>query len=175
MSALNRVRAASLRSSEARRSPKGGRALSGGRSSKAVIVIVRVLPRPKRVVNMRLGDITIPDALMRFMHRWERRHASGRKSNSSRRSPEHGMATIWDADVLIWAASQIVHARDAGLRTSRLMAATPYEIPHLRRPRRRRTRLPASQGRPRPAPVDHGRDLDPAAGRASPPSLLLDQ
>ena len=42
--------------------------------------------------------------------------------------PEHGMATIWDADVLIWAASQIVHARDAGLRTSRLMAASPYEI-----------------------------------------------
>ena len=38
------------------------------------------------------------------------------------------MATIWDADVLIWAASQIVEARDAGLRTSRLMAATPYEI-----------------------------------------------
>ncbi len=42
--------------------------------------------------------------------------------------PEHGMATIWDADVLIWVASQIVEARDAGLRTSRLMAATPYEI-----------------------------------------------
>src|SRR6516162_5255612 len=41
---------------------------------------------------------------------------------------EHGMATIWDADVLIWAASQIVEARDKGLRTSRLMAATPYEI-----------------------------------------------
>src|SRR6476620_2855470 len=35
---------------------------------------------------------------------------------------------IWDADVLIWAASQIVEARDAGLKTSRLMAATPYEI-----------------------------------------------
>ena len=42
--------------------------------------------------------------------------------------PEHGLATIWDADVLIWAASQIVGARDAGLKTSRLMAATPYEI-----------------------------------------------
>jgi plasmid replication initiation protein len=41
---------------------------------------------------------------------------------------EHGMATIWDADVLIWAASQIVQARDNGLKTSRLMAATPYEI-----------------------------------------------
>ncbi|UXS53072.1 replication initiator protein A [Agrobacterium tumefaciens] len=41
---------------------------------------------------------------------------------------EHGMATIWDADVLIWAASQIVEARDHGLRTSRFMAVTPYEI-----------------------------------------------
>src|SRR5438045_5871402 len=28
--------------------------------------------------------------------------------------PEHGMAMIWDADVLIWAASQIIRARDAG-------------------------------------------------------------
>lgn len=42
--------------------------------------------------------------------------------------PDHGMATIWDADILIWAASQIVEARDTGLRTSRLMTATPYEI-----------------------------------------------
>ncbi|SDD80110.1 Plasmid replication initiator protein [Sphingomonas sp. YR710] len=42
--------------------------------------------------------------------------------------PEHGMATIWDADVLIWAASQIVEARDAGLRPSRLMGTTPYEM-----------------------------------------------
>src|ERR1700723_1116721 len=42
--------------------------------------------------------------------------------------PEHGMATIWDADVLIWAASQIVEARDAGVRTSRLMVTTPREI-----------------------------------------------
>ena len=41
---------------------------------------------------------------------------------------EHGMATIWDADILIWAASQIVDARDKGRRTSRLMAATRYEI-----------------------------------------------
>ncbi|MBY4859689.1 replication initiator protein A, partial [Burkholderia contaminans] len=41
---------------------------------------------------------------------------------------EHGIATIWDADVLIWAASQIVEARNAGLRPSRLMQATPYEI-----------------------------------------------
>jgi plasmid replication initiation protein len=41
---------------------------------------------------------------------------------------EHGMATIWDADVLIWVASQIVEAHDAGRATSRLIAATPHEI-----------------------------------------------
>ncbi|MEI9413069.1 replication initiator protein A [Mesorhizobium salmacidum] len=41
---------------------------------------------------------------------------------------EYGMATIWDADILIWATSQIVDARDNGLRTSRTMAATPHEI-----------------------------------------------
>ncbi|MBV6271945.1 replication initiator protein A [Alcaligenaceae bacterium CGII-47] len=41
---------------------------------------------------------------------------------------EHGIATIWDADVLIWAASQIVEARDAGIRPSRWIRATPYEI-----------------------------------------------
>jgi plasmid replication initiation protein len=42
--------------------------------------------------------------------------------------PEYRMAAIWDADVLIRAASQIVEARHAGLKTSRLMAATPYEV-----------------------------------------------
>ncbi len=41
---------------------------------------------------------------------------------------EHGIATIWDADVLIWAASQWMQARDAGLPTSRWITATPYEI-----------------------------------------------
>ena len=41
---------------------------------------------------------------------------------------EHGMATIWDADILIWIASQIVEARDAGRATSRLIAARPHEI-----------------------------------------------
>lgn len=59
-----------------------------------------------RPIDFRMGDVTI---LVEATH-------------------EHGMATIWDADVLVWAASQIVDARDRGLRTSRLMAATPYEI-----------------------------------------------
>jgi plasmid replication initiation protein len=41
---------------------------------------------------------------------------------------EHGMATIWDADLLIWAASQIVEAEDHGLRTSRRLRFTPYQV-----------------------------------------------
>jgi plasmid replication initiation protein len=41
---------------------------------------------------------------------------------------EHGMATIWDADVLIWAASQIVEAQNHGLTTSRLLRFTPYHL-----------------------------------------------
>lgn len=41
---------------------------------------------------------------------------------------EHGIATIWDADVLIWAASQLIDARDHGTNTSRLMRSTPYEM-----------------------------------------------
>ena len=67
------------------------------------------------------------------------------------------MATIWDADVLIWAASQIVEARDAGLETSRLMAATPYEIlTFVGRGTSARDYAP-SQGRARPAAVDDRR------------------
>jgi len=42
--------------------------------------------------------------------------------------PEHGMATIWDADVLIWAASQIVEAENLGLKTSRFLRCTPYQL-----------------------------------------------
>ncbi len=42
--------------------------------------------------------------------------------------PEHGMATIWDADVLIWAASQIVAAENNGHTTSRFVRFTPYHL-----------------------------------------------
>ncbi|MCB1387020.1 MAG: replication initiator protein A [Nitratireductor sp.] len=41
---------------------------------------------------------------------------------------EYGMATIWDADVLIWAASQIVAAENNGQRTSRFFRFTPYQL-----------------------------------------------
>ncbi len=42
--------------------------------------------------------------------------------------PEYGMATIWDADVLIWAASLIVDARNRGVETSRLIRFIPYQF-----------------------------------------------
>ena len=42
--------------------------------------------------------------------------------------PEDGMATIWDADVLIWAASQILATQDRGLPTSRFFRFTPYRL-----------------------------------------------
>lgn len=42
--------------------------------------------------------------------------------------PEHGMATIWDADILIWAASQIVEAENLGFKTSRFLRFTPYQL-----------------------------------------------
>jgi len=41
---------------------------------------------------------------------------------------DYGMATIWDADVLIWAASQIVAAENNGLTTSRFFRFTPYQL-----------------------------------------------
>ena len=41
---------------------------------------------------------------------------------------EYGMATIWDADLLIWAASQILAAQDRGLSTSRFFRFTPYRL-----------------------------------------------
>ena len=39
-----------------------------------------------------------------------------------------GIATIWDADVLIWAASQITEALDRGMPTSRHFHLAPYDL-----------------------------------------------
>ncbi len=41
---------------------------------------------------------------------------------------KYGMATIWDADILIWAASQITAAIEQGLPHSRFFRAVPYEL-----------------------------------------------
>lgn len=44
---------------------------------------------------------------------------------------EQGVATIWDADILIWAASRVLAARNEGTGTSRLLVVRPAEILHF--------------------------------------------
>ncbi len=41
---------------------------------------------------------------------------------------EHGMATIWDADILIWAATQITEAMDRGGEPGRVIRFHPYNL-----------------------------------------------
>jgi len=43
-------------------------------------------------------------------------------------SVSYGMATIWDADILIWAASQINAAQERGLTPSRTLQLHPYDL-----------------------------------------------
>ena len=42
--------------------------------------------------------------------------------------PEHGMATIWDADVLIWATSQLLEHKRRGAAGSRVLRFRPNEL-----------------------------------------------
>ncbi|HVX13100.1 MAG TPA: replication initiator protein A [Pirellulales bacterium] len=51
-------------------------------------------------------------------------------------NPQFGMATIWDADIIIWATTQITEALDTKLSTSRTIKFHPY---HLLRSIRRTT------------------------------------
>ena len=43
-------------------------------------------------------------------------------------NPQFGMATIWDADILIWAATQLTEARDRGAETSPNLQFFPYDL-----------------------------------------------
>src|SRR5437763_636623 len=71
-----------------------------------------------------MSEMTTRRALARYLTNEE----AAAYLRLSPRMLENGLATIWDADVLIWAASQVVEARDADIPTSRCIAATPYEI-----------------------------------------------
>lgn len=43
--------------------------------------------------------------------------------------PDYGMATIWDADILIWCISRLIHDRDNGRNDPRpVINTTPYEL-----------------------------------------------
>lgn len=41
---------------------------------------------------------------------------------------QFGMATIWDADILIWASTQVTEALDRGLEPSRTIKFHPYQL-----------------------------------------------
>ncbi len=44
-------------------------------------------------------------------------------------NPNNGMATIWDADILIWCISQVMGQRDRGVNDIRpIVHTTPYEL-----------------------------------------------
>lgn len=43
-------------------------------------------------------------------------------------NPKFGIATIWDADILIWAATQITEALDRGLAPNRTIRFHPYNL-----------------------------------------------
>jgi plasmid replication initiation protein len=50
-------------------------------------------------------------------------------------NPKFGIATIWDADILIWASTQITEAKDRGLPTSRVVQFHPHNmLKAIRRP-----------------------------------------
>lgn len=43
-------------------------------------------------------------------------------------NPQFGMATIWDADILIWASTQLTEAVDRGMSPSRTIRFHPYNL-----------------------------------------------
>jgi plasmid replication initiation protein len=43
-------------------------------------------------------------------------------------NPQFGMASIWDADLLVWASTQITEALDRGLKPSRTIQFHPYNL-----------------------------------------------
>ncbi|MER9235258.1 replication initiator protein A [Mesorhizobium sp. M0622] len=64
----------------------------------------------------------------------------------------HGMATIWNAAILVWAASQTVHAQARRLQPRRLLAAKQQQTLTFMSPRQRRhvhSRI-AAREQPRP-------------------------
>ena len=68
---------------------------------------------------------------------------------------EYGIATIWDADILIWAATQITEVMDRGGTPSRKIQFHPYTL--LKGIRRRRGRRPVQEatGGPTTAGIDY--------------------
>jgi len=96
-------------------------------------------PRPRSSLSpttaSALRDQTRPDEPTLLQSREgpaDRARSSTKPEGSGSRCsvfPSTAWQTIWDADVLIWAASQIVEAADQGLKTSRFFRFTPLPAP----------------------------------------------
>lgn len=52
----------------------------------------------------------------------------GENDMSVTANEKYGMATIWDADILLWTASQITEALDRGLKTSHFFHLSVYDL-----------------------------------------------
>ncbi|MER8545671.1 replication initiator protein A [Mesorhizobium sp. M0684] len=64
----------------------------------------------------------------------------------------HGMATIWNAAILVWAASQTIHAQARRLQPRRLVAAKQQQILTFMSPRQRRHVHSRIAAREQPSP-----------------------
>ena len=71
-------------------------------------------------------------------------------------NPKFGIATIWDADILIWASTQITEALDRGQTAEPRRPVPPAQPAQIHPPPDRGRALPPAAGRPRPAHA-HGR------------------
>src|SRR3954468_24874525 len=68
-------------------------------------------------------------------------------------NPKFGIATIWDADILIWAATQLTEARDRGQAVSRTLHFHPHNL--LKSIRRDAGGVNYKRPRPAPHPPAH--------------------
>jgi plasmid replication initiation protein len=75
--------------------------------------------------------------------------------------PDYGMATIWDADILIWAASTLNRMKQQGSNDlPRTLTTTPYDL--LRAIKRSTgAGLSGAASRAAPASDDQHHDVDP--------------
>lgn len=89
--------------------------------------------------------------------------------------PDYGMATIWDADVLILAASQIVAAADRGSQDVAFLPLHTLSAAGRDRPRTGSEPICPSEASSATTPVHRGADHDSSRRELAADAVLLDQ
>ena len=89
--------------------------------------------------------------------------------------PNHGMATIWDADVLIWAASQIAGPRIWALPLRASSASRRINCCAYRPPDRQSAMIVLPESGARPAAIDGYRHHHSQRRALAAAAILLDQ